>query len=805
MDTQNLTTLASTALALLWEQCGKELIRDITKSSVEKLGFWGKLKAKKAFTTMWDHFNWRTAAANYSAELKNLYGTTTVLGKAAPIPLEGIFSDVYILDEPSAFRRFKIEELTSDPTALERGNKRIDGVALVKKSESVRLFILGKPGAGKTTFLKYLVGKATEGEINKTPIFVSLKEWADSKADLLPFIYTQFDICGFPKAEEFVHQILTDGTAIVLFDGLDEVKQEDEQRVKTIAQLRDFTHKYNRTQCLITCRIAATSYLFDKFTYVELADFTNEQINIYVNKWFQGQSIKRNRFFKEFEKAENKSLQELARTPLLLSLICLTFDSTMSFPNRRVDLYEEAVETLLKKWDAAREIQRDEIYRGLSTNRKRYMFARIAARSFSDNNYFLSERKLAAEIVAYLAKLPDALPATDIDGVAVLKTIEAQHGIFSERAKQIYSFAHLTFQEYFTARYMTTNGRALQELITAQHIADPRWREVLILTASLLDDAAIYMDLFQQAIDNFIIDDDEICNFLNYIDAKASSVRGNNDSTRLRAFYLCLAFGLIYRDIYYASNTLTFDLNYVRARLREDSDWAYQVQVNNAHAQSLYHVRALIYDLAATLDAGLARTIDESLPGLRLRVQNLTRMSGSHLAGILTDNIRFEIPDAINAEVARSIKQAQAINNGGDSLEDREMQLDLHLHNVLTQMLCNYWSPPADDGLKQYFNIVIDQVRSMGLSKLEKRLTSLVIPESTLRLQWTVFINAFEEIIFEERLIGRLWTPTNDQCAKLIKYFSASLFLLEALEVADVNNRIEIKNKLLVNPRQRRR
>ena len=37
---------------------------------------------------------------------------------------------------------------------------------------------------------------------------------------------------------------------------------------------------------------------------------------------------------------------------------------------------------------------------------------------------------------------------------AVLKAIEAQHGIFSQRAQRIYSFAHLTFQEYFTAQYI---------------------------------------------------------------------------------------------------------------------------------------------------------------------------------------------------------------------------------------------------------------------------------------------------------------------------------------------------------------
>jgi len=41
---------------------------------------------------------------------------------------------------------------------------------------------------------------------------------------------------------------------------------------------------------------------------------------------------------------------------------------------------------------------------------------------------------------------------------AVLKSIEAQHGLLVERGREIYSFSHLTFQEYFTARNFVANS-----------------------------------------------------------------------------------------------------------------------------------------------------------------------------------------------------------------------------------------------------------------------------------------------------------------------------------------------------------
>ncbi|MEO8355535.1 MAG: NACHT domain-containing protein [Chloroflexota bacterium] len=440
-----------------------------------------------------------------------------------PVSLEGIYTDVFTLDKIAAFRRFDIQSFFDEKDdkknkkdwnkkerakkerksqfqfpSLSPSLKRKNAFEVISKIS--KLFILGKPGAGKTTLLKFIALKSSEGKINRIPIFISLKEWSDSGLDLNTFIVKQFEICSFPESRLFIETILNDGKSIVLFDGLDEVNQENQQRIKLVTSLKNFIDQYDKNQFLITCRIAASDYSFENFSYVEIADFNADQIKTFAGKWFSKNPTKKNKFLTEIESKDNEGLKELASIPLLLTLLCLAFDETMAFPQRRVEIYEEAIEALLKKWDTSRNIKRDDIYRKLSLGRKRQLLARIAAETFENSEYFIHQERLANKIGEYLSNLPPSDTREDIDGQIVLKSLEAQHGLLVERAWKIYSFSHLTFHEYFTAKYIAENSTTGTLHGLATHIEDNRWREVLLLTTSLLDNADSFFEILTRSI-----------------------------------------------------------------------------------------------------------------------------------------------------------------------------------------------------------------------------------------------------------------------------------------------------------------
>jgi predicted NACHT family NTPase len=347
-------TLGTSAGAWVWDKFGADLME----------------KAIGTVKKSWAKRTWSYREEKYKKRLIELHSTTKLLGNPKEIKLDRIYTDVYVLDQVSAFRRLKIDEKTKglqEHSGLPAEVKRFPLIEIVSTKQ--RVYVLGKPGAGKSTFLKIVCLLCCTGKIDRTPIIVPLKQWNDSDLELLAFIVKEFDICEFPDATAFVDNLLKKGGAIVLLDGLDEVPLDGGGRQKAISALTDFARKYASTKIVMTCRIAATEYSFDQFDYFEIADFTPSQQSDFIGKWYED-SRSRNTFHEQWTLNENAGLRELARTPLLLALLCLAFDETLAFPKRRVELYQEATNALLRKWDSSRGIRRDSLYKSLSHIRK---------------------------------------------------------------------------------------------------------------------------------------------------------------------------------------------------------------------------------------------------------------------------------------------------------------------------------------------------------------------------------------------------------------------------------------------------
>jgi predicted NACHT family NTPase len=287
-------------------------------------------------------------------KIQMLYGKMQLLDISQPVDIDNLYVDVNILEEIVSQQWRELSDLlrgfnpaADDFDRLGLGKvrqKRVSGLKAV--TEHSRLMVLGKPGAGKTTFLKHIAIECNKGEFqaNRIPIFIPLKIFAEEarSADdfrILQYIHKEFTSCGITDQSR-TEEVLRQGRGLILLDGLDEVPEEYSDEV--VKQISSFAGNYFNNRFIITCRIGAIKYkfLYDGFTEVEVADFNEKQIEYFANNWFVAFSKKNqekglvlaSQFMEKLKLPENKQIRELAVTPILLNLTCLVFQVRAIFP-----------------------------------------------------------------------------------------------------------------------------------------------------------------------------------------------------------------------------------------------------------------------------------------------------------------------------------------------------------------------------------------------------------------------------------------------------------------------------------------
>jgi NACHT domain len=440
-------------------------------------------------------------AQKYFENYAKRHGEFKILGMNKPLSIESIYTQVNF--HPDAIQAHQSPDAveTAFRGRSSRNDDRRAGMEVANTHQY--LMILGGPGTGKTTFLRK-VGleaiKNSHGEYSHAsiPVFLELRslQWkASENIDLEAKIAAEFEHCGLLEATELTQKLLDRGKLLILFDGLDEVPPEFMKQMTTA--IKNLVDRYDKNRFIASCRIAAYKHFqnFIRFTDVAIADFDEQQIRCFIDNWFRShdRSAWGEKCWSELTCDGHKPTMELAKTPLLLTLICILFLSQGEVPSKRSTLYDRAMSTLLSEWDASKEIVRQQRYKDLDRKGKEELLSEIAYTNFVANNLFFQQGEVSQQMEQILREI-----LTDekrIDGLDVLRSVEEQHGILVNRYEDTYSFSHLTLQEFLTAKYIFENNLDLTDLVT-QHLCNKRWREVFLLLAGLrkADDLLLAME-----------------------------------------------------------------------------------------------------------------------------------------------------------------------------------------------------------------------------------------------------------------------------------------------------------------------
>lgn len=463
-------------------------------------------------------------------------------GQGSAIRLSDVFTTLYLKEIARSEDQTIAEALArfhGDSKNLKRTEKGRLPIQAIEAAGAVpRLVILGRPGGGKSALVNHLatqmahlcMGVAIPPDRlpgwpldeKLLPVRIVLRRFAawispDCKKGtgglVWKYLAQQLDEWGC--AEYYVHlkNTLDESGGVIFFDGLDEVREQDEQRTRSliVQAIEAFAAPLKRCRVIITCR----EYAYKKddawhlpegvFPVVELNLFRLPQIKHFSQAWYRILGKWREwHIDKCLAEAADlcqaieawPHLKELGQYPLLLTLMAQVHGRDGSLPRDRADLYDRAVQLLLVHWDnrlvrdqdGTRKIEQGLIARlGIRTDTLRAALERIALAAHERQEAVsVSERTTGCADITR-EDLRDALVESLFIGLdraeEVIAYIQHRAGLLQAEGNRIFRFPHRTFQEYLAAVCIMKRGD-FEDYLKERVMRDMAWwREVFLLAA----------------------------------------------------------------------------------------------------------------------------------------------------------------------------------------------------------------------------------------------------------------------------------------------------------------------------------
>ncbi|MCI0731528.1 MAG: SUMF1/EgtB/PvdO family nonheme iron enzyme [Chloroflexi bacterium] len=400
--------------------------------------------------------------------------------------------------------------------------------------------LTGEPGGGKSTFAGHLAHCLAahlfqpeagwlkqlphwpRAEAGTVPVLVILRDFAHNLPDPLPrraeahhlwdFIQRRLEAQRLDFVARPLAQVLEDGRALLLFDGLDEVATTG-QRAFVRDAVMAFLNRYPDNRCLVTCRILAYQPPAGPdepdlrlppadFPIFELAPFDEAKIDRFIAAWYTelarlgsmpGQDV--GGLTRKLRAAVRRpDLWRLAANPLLLTVMALVHTHKGRLPDARALLYEDTVDVLLWRWEQVKAggqgdvpplrqlllaVERSEL------DLKKVLW-RLAYEAHAQAGGAGDKEEMAGIGELALQKALAGLAGDDWNWARqAMEVMKLRAGLLLERSPGLFTFPHRTFQEYLAGAHLSVQRNFARQ---AAGLAGQgaTWREVILLATGRL-------------------------------------------------------------------------------------------------------------------------------------------------------------------------------------------------------------------------------------------------------------------------------------------------------------------------------
>lgn len=419
----------------------------------------------------------------------------------------------------------------------ERKTRPLSALEALAQAPDRRMVLLGLPGAGKSTFVRYLALRMAQALIDRArnlaeelpgwtrppllPLIVPLGRLAESipagtqhgtAALIERFIHATLDAderlkgCG----DALLNELRSLG-GLICFDGLDEVA---DLRLRPVVReaVERFAAQYDRSGAayfLVTCRTFSytnAAWQLADWPRHELAPLDADHITAFVHAWHaelsrvdparaEDSARKRDRLLEALRPGDRRRLAEIAPNPLILTVMAVVHTHKGDLPDTRAQVYEECIDLFLTRWELERTVlgrmQKRSLLEALGTLRGTLddVLQEVAYKAHEGGARLDAAGQAALVTEDLLAGVLQATFGDETQMRTFLDYSEGANGLLmlqgtaplpdapiGAKERRVYAFPHLTFEEYLAGRYL---GR-LPELgkKVREHLErSDRWRE----------------------------------------------------------------------------------------------------------------------------------------------------------------------------------------------------------------------------------------------------------------------------------------------------------------------------------------
>ncbi|MDQ4421385.1 NACHT domain-containing protein [Sphingobium sp. DEHP117] len=403
-----------------------------------------------------------TALTSYESYLvqtnKRVSTIKTFAAPTRPVPLSDHFVDIFLRSNNDA---------------------EIDHLDLLEKSnQNCRVVISASAGFGKSILMRYMALCLYEKPTGKIPIFVELRDFNRlSKIDIIEYIHLNYRQQSELDSKVLI-KALEKGIFSIFLDGFDEINFDKRSLVEQ--EIIKISQDFPDISLFVSGRPDEKFDSWKDFHRFSIEPMKLDQVKSLITKIEYDQGVKQ-RFLDKLDDGLYENHSSFLSTPLLATLMMLTYEQNANIPDKMHLFYQRAFETLFEKHDTYKEQYERKTKSGLRIDEFSKLFSTFCMNTYLTETFEFSH-------VGILEAIDDAISycgyTTSADNF-LFDLIESvclvqKEGLF-------YSFIHRSFQEYFSALFLCHCPDELRDEFLESMTFRP-WDSVLIMLFDMTKD-----------------------------------------------------------------------------------------------------------------------------------------------------------------------------------------------------------------------------------------------------------------------------------------------------------------------------